>query len=47
MIFLDQMNGHTHQKVEHGQAEHFEGDAHVAVVIEPVEHLNAQAAKEG
>lgn len=34
----------AYQEVEHAEAQHLEGDADVAVVVEPVQHLNAQAA---
>lgn len=33
----------AHQKVENAQTEHFEGDAHMSVIIEPIQHLHAQA----
>jgi hypothetical protein len=36
----------THQEIKNGKAEHFKGDAHVAVIIEPVQHLDAEATKE-
>lgn len=33
----------THQKIENAQSQHFERDAHVAVVIEPIQHSHTQA----
>lgn len=41
VIFQD-----THQKIENTKPQHFEGDAHVSVVVEPVKHLDAQAVKD-
>ena len=38
--------GLTHQEIKDGQAEHFKSDAHVAVVVEPVEHLDTQTEDE-
>ena len=35
----------THQKIKDGQTQHFECDAHVAVVVEPVQHFDAQTVK--
>ena len=34
----------THQEVEDAEAQHLEGDTDVSVVVEPVQHLHAQAA---
>lgn len=31
----------THQEVENAQSEHFECDAHMPVIIEPIKHLYA------
>merc|ERR1719222_490375 len=30
------------QKVENGKSKHFEGNAHMAVVVEPIQHLDTQ-----
>lgn len=34
----------TYQKIEDTESEHFECDAHVSVVIEPIQHFDAQTA---
>ena len=36
----------THEKVEDAESEHVEWETHVAVVVEPVQHPNAQTEKE-
>ena len=35
-----------YQKIEYAQAEHFEGDANVSVIVEPVENVRAKAIHE-
>lgn len=35
----------THQEIKHAKTQHFEGDAHVSTVVEPVQHLDAQTEK--
>ena len=37
-------NVETDQEIEDGKAQHLKCDAHVAVIIEPVQHLDAEAA---
>lgn len=33
----------AYQKIENAESQQIEGDAHVTVIVEPIEHLNAQA----
>lgn len=35
----------THQKIEDAETEHLEREAHVSVVVEPVEHAHTQTTK--
>lgn len=34
---------HTYQEIKDAKPKHFESDAHVSVIIEPIEHFHAQA----
>lgn len=36
---------YTYQEVEDAEAEHLEGDAHVTVIVEPIQHLNAETVR--
>ena len=33
----------TYQEIKYAKPKHFEGDAHVSVIIKPIEHFHAQA----
>lgn len=32
----------TDQEIKDGKAKHFKGDAHMAVIIKPIQHLDAE-----
>lgn len=45
MIKKGEIHRKTYQKIEDTVAQHFKGYAHVAVVLEPVQHFDAEAEK--
>lgn len=40
------MQKKTYQKIEYTEAEHLKGDAHMTVIVKPVQHLNAETKKD-